>query len=77
MCSHCMDLYNWYLLSLMSILQMITVLWFLTLKTKVRIKVNAQQNMSNVLMPHGPTQLVCKFIIFNVYLSNNKIYDCK
>ena len=26
--------------------------------------------MSDVLMLHGPIQLVCKFIIFNVYLSN-------
>ena len=33
--------------------------------------------MSNVLMLHGTIQLVCKFIIFDVYLSNNKIYDCK
>ena len=33
--------------------------------------------MSNVLMLHGPIQLVYKFIIFHVYLSNNKIYDCK
>ena len=43
MCLCCMDLYTWYvnLLSLMSILQMITVLYFLTLKTKLRIKINA------------------------------------
>ena len=33
--------------------------------------------MSNVLILHGPIDLVCKFIIFDVYLSNNKIYDCK
>ena len=43
MCSCCMDLQTWYvtLLSLMSILQMIAVLYFLTLKTKLRIKINA------------------------------------
>ena len=33
--------------------------------------------MSNVLMLHGPIQLVCKFIFFHVFLSNNKIFDCK
>ena len=27
--------------------------------------------MSNVLMLHGPIQLVCKFIIFNVYFIND------
>ena len=59
------------------ILQMITVFYFLTLQTKLRIKINALQNMSSVLMSHGPIKLVCKFIIFNVYLSNNEIYDCK
>ena len=56
---------------------MIAVLYFLTLKTKLRIKIYAWQNMSDVFMSHGPIQLVCKFIIFNVFLPNNKIYDCK
>ena len=27
--------------------------------------------MSNVLMMHGPIHLVCKFIIFNVYFTND------
>ena len=27
--------------------------------------------MSNVLMSHGHIQLVCKFIIFNIYFTND------
>ena len=50
---------------------MITVLYFVTLKTKLRIKINASQNMSNVLMLQGPMHLVCKCIIFNVYFTND------
>ena len=50
---------------------MITVLYFLTLKTKLRININAKQNMSNVLMLHIPIHLVCKLIIFNVYFTND------
>ena len=50
---------------------MITVLYFLTSKTKLGIKINAQQNMSNVLMLHGPIHLVCTFFIFNVYFTND------